>query len=160
MQVVPATWLIAVLLTSIAFAQTETISVELTLCTGGKIEGFVVDHTDHGIVVVDGQTPYVFSWQEIEAGAAFRAKRNLVVFERGGRDAVTAEDHFQLGVFALRRGRVLTARHQFDVAERLDRDYTFAVRDALDAHRRRAVKKTDRLMTTGADDHADAPVGS
>ena len=45
---------------------TETIRVELKLQTGGAIAGAVVDHTDHGLVVVNKSTPYVFAWSELE----------------------------------------------------------------------------------------------
>ncbi|MFQ5413635.1 MAG: hypothetical protein ACE5E6_04165 [Phycisphaerae bacterium] len=114
----------------------ETIAVELKLLTGGAVRGLVVDHTEHGIVVARGVTPYVFAWSEIEAGSAFRARRDLLVLERGGVADLTAADHFQLGRFALQRGRTMTARQQFAIAARLDPQYAAAADDALKALRR------------------------
>lgn len=90
--------------TLIAGGQTETIRVDLRLRTGGALTGLVVDHTDHGLVIVHEDTPYVFAWEELEAGCACGTKHALLAFDRGGDERLLAEDHFQLGMFALSQG--------------------------------------------------------
>ena len=122
-----------------AIGQSETRRIDLELETGGGIGGLVVDHDEFGIVLVEGElphaTPYVFSWAEIETGSAFRARRALLEMERGTAGALTAEDHFQLGLFALSRGRPPVAQKEFRKAKRLDPQYSSRVRDAIAAFR-------------------------
>lgn len=117
---------------------TETIEVTLNLLTGGRITGLVVDHTEVGIVIAgNGQAarPLVFAWEEIEPGSALLARRELLVLKRGSRDDLRAEDHYQLGLFALALDRAQAARLSFAAAVRLDRDYTGRTDRAMRAHR-------------------------
>ncbi|MHC4696944.1 MAG: hypothetical protein ACYTFA_09390 [Planctomycetota bacterium] len=141
-------------------AQTETIRVTLKLHTGGALTGLVVDATDHGLVVVAGATPYVLSWGEIDAGSAYAAKRDWLAVQRGGREHLTAEDHFQLGHYALSRDRNDLAATEFRRAKKLDHSYTEPVRDAFDDYRKR--KRTleardDPLVDAGENAAADVP---
>jgi hypothetical protein len=122
--------------TSVLLAQTETIEVDLKLRTGGAITGLVVDHTPDGLVIVRETTPYVFAWDEVETGSACAARRGLLELERGGRDHLTAEDHHQLGLFALTRGRRDLAGREFSKAARLNQEYRALAREAFDQHRR------------------------
>jgi hypothetical protein len=118
----------------------ETIEVTLNLLTGGRITGLVVDHTDAGIVLAgNGQAarPFVFAWEEIEPGSALLARRELLILARGSRDRLRAEDHYQLGMFALRLDRVQAARLAFAAAVRLDRAYAERTDRALGDHRAR-----------------------
>lgn len=98
----------------------ETIHVDLQLRTGGGLSGPVVDFTDHGLVVVHDHTPYVFAWEELEADSAYQTKAALMALARGGEDRLTAEDYFQLGIFAYRHGHADQASACFDRATRLD----------------------------------------
>lgn len=123
--------------------QTETIEVNLELVTGGSIGGLVVDHTLDGIVIVRDTTPYVFAWEEVEAGSAYAAKRNLLGLERDGRERLTGEDHYQLGVFALSRGRCDLAGREFGKAARIDPAYQALARSAFDEYRREEGARTD-----------------
>ena len=120
----------AVWVGSVALGQTQTIRVDLELRTGGALGGPVVDHTSHGIVVMHDSTPYVFSWDEIKADSAYLARRALRVFDRGGLDKLTAEDHFQLGLFALSRNLPKRAAKAFAGARKLDRSYEPRAREA------------------------------
>jgi hypothetical protein len=119
----------------------ETIRVDLRLLTGGQVSGLVIDHTDVGLVIAAGSTPLVFAWEEVETGSAYRARRALLVLRRGAPENLTAEDHFQLGVFALGRGRPVVARNEFRQAERLDRSYESRVDAAIEAHRKHRLQE-------------------
>ncbi len=123
--------------------QTETISVDLRLRTGGTLSGLVVDLTGHGLVVAAETTPYVFSWGEVEAGSAYVAKRDWLALQRGGREQLTAEDHFQLGLFVLTRERSDLAASAFRKAKKLDQAYRDPVREAFDDYRER--KRTGQV---------------
>jgi hypothetical protein len=122
---------------STAYSQTETIRVELKLRTGGALDGLVVDHTEHGLVIVHETSPYVFAWDELESGCVYRTKRALLIFQRGGEDRLTAEDHYQLGLAMLARDRNDLAGREFRVARRLNRKYEPLVKSAFDDYRRR-----------------------
>ncbi len=123
---------------SVAVGQTETIRVDLKLRTGGAIGGPVVDHNDHGLVIVHEATPYVFAWGELESECACRTKRSLLVFERGGDGALTPEDYFQLGLFMLAQDRSDLALREFRQARKLDRAYGPLIDEAVGEYGRRA----------------------
>lgn len=97
-----------------------TISVDLKLRTGGAITGAVIDHTDHGWVITAAGTPHVFAWSELDAGSAYDVRRSLLIFQRGGVSRLTAQDHFDLGRFALQMGRNDLAVNAFRAAQRMD----------------------------------------
>ena len=142
---------------STAGQQTKTISIHLKTRTGGSLDGLVVEDTDHGIVVVHSQTPYVFAWDELEPGSAIAAKRALLAFERGGREFLVANDHFELGLFALARSQGSAAGIEFRKAKKLDPAYENAVREAL--HRYRKGRTTpDRVEHPLADDPPEPPI--
>ena len=111
--------------------QTETIRVDLKVLTGGALSGLVVDHNDHGLVIVREDTPYVFAWTELEAGSAYAAKRRLLALDRGGGDRLTAEDLFALGRFALQQGRGELASKVFRQAILLDASYKNKIKESL-----------------------------
>lgn len=146
-----------------ALDQLETVAVQLELATGGSLEGAVIDHNDHGIVVLHGTDLHVFAWTEIDASSAFMARRFLMARERGGEDRLLAEDYFQLGLFALSRGRSSAAIGQFNKAKAMDAAYTPAVKDALAEFRRSKRNKPRRLDSSppddaGASESPDEPV--
>ena len=120
---------------STAAGQTDTISLHLKTRTGGAVDGIVIDHTDHGIVVLHDQAPFVFAWDELQPGSAIAAKRVLLAFARGGREYLTADDHFELGVFALARSQGSAAGIEFRKAKKLDPAYEDQVRAVLKEYR-------------------------
>ena len=122
---------------AIAWARDETISVDVRLRTGGSLSGLVVADTDHGLVVVHDKTPYVFAWVELEAGSAYTTKRALLILDRGGVSKLTAADHFQLGLFALKQGRNDLAVGAFRIAEKRNARYKRRVVNALEEARRK-----------------------
>ena len=151
-----ASALATMVMTSVTYPQTETIRVELKLHTGGAISGLVVDHSEHGLVIINQDTPYVFAWNELKAGSAFAARRALAVFERGGADSLSAEDHLQLGLFALRHDRKDLAASEFRRAKKLDPDYQAIIKKAYDEYRRckeASIAQGDSLLE-------DSPVGT
>ena len=115
---------------------TETVRVELKLRTGGGITGVVVDYSDDAVVIAHEGVPYVFAWQELESANAYLTRRTLAIFDRGERP-LTAEDHFRLGVFALKQDRKDLAADAFRLATRAGGDFASAVRSAYDEYARR-----------------------
>jgi hypothetical protein len=112
--------------------------VDLKLRSGGAITGEVIDHTDHGLVILANTTPHVFAWTELEGGSAYDIRRSLLVFMRGDVSQLTAEDHFELGVFALRQGRNDLAANAFRAAEKIDKRYRKRAEAAFAEFRARA----------------------
>ncbi len=149
--------LAAACLSSIAVGQTETIRVDLKLRTGGQLSGGVVDHTDHGLVIVREKTPYVFAWSELEPDSAFLAKHALLTFERvrAGDGRLRAEDHFQLGLFALRQDQHDLAGRQFGKAVALDDTYARRAREAFREYDRPA--RVEPNVVPGADEEPTDP---
>lgn len=138
-------------------ASIKTISVGLKLRTGGELSGVVLDHDAHGLVILREDTPFVFAWSELEGGSAFAARRSLLVFDRGEADRLSADDHFDLGLFALRQDRNDLAANEFDAAKKMRRDLEPRIREAFDEFRRRkqATETDDQLTRPGADEPAD-----
>lgn len=103
--------------------------------TGGALEGVIVDYTGHGLVILREGTPYVFAWTELKSGNAYATFRSRRVLERGGEKMLSAEDHYQLGLFALDLGRRDLAGPELRQARQLDPAYRLLIRDALAASR-------------------------
>ena len=118
-------------------SSTETFQVRIKLRTGGALDGLVVDHTPHGLVVAHDNKPYVFAWKELESGSAYVVRRALLDRQRNGRENCTAEDHYRLGLFALSQDRPDLASAEFRRAGRLEAAYTTRAREAVKAHRQR-----------------------
>ena len=136
----PLHWIALLGIAVVARGQTETISVDLKLATGGALSGPVVDHSEHALVVVREQKPYVFSWNELEFGSALSTKRALLALQRGGSNKLTADDHFQLGLFALANDRNDVAASEFRDAKRLNRKLEERIGRAFDEFRTRKDK--------------------
>lgn len=142
-------------------AQTETISVDLRLRTGGALSGPVVDYNDDGLVIVHEKTPYVFAWRELVSGNAIVAHRALYVLSRGGENRLTAADRFALGEFALDQGRNDLAVREFLQARRLDATFAPRIAEAFGAFRRRRESRRSDLglqsvAQGGVDDSAES----
>ncbi len=128
----------------------EVVRADLVLLTGGRVHGPVLDHTDHGLVVVADKTPHVFAWDELESGSAYRIKRALLTQVRGGEEKLTADDHFSLGGYMLSRDRAVIAVNEFNQAKRLDRSYGAKVNEALDQYRNeRAARRAAATVRAG-----------
>lgn len=120
---------------STAGAQPNSVRVRLELVTGGRIEGGVVDHNEHAVVVVADRKPFVFAWTDVKAISSVAAKFAIIEAARGGRDAVTAEDYYELGLYALSRNRRERAFTLFQTAKRLDPSMAEDVRRTMEAFR-------------------------
>ena len=118
-------------------ALARTTSVDLELHTGGSVSGLVVESDEHGIVVVVDRKPHVFAWEEVQTGSAFIAKRKILSLARGGADRLTAQDHFELGLFSLRRGSVSAASNEFKTAQKLDSGFEEQIKAAWSEYQRR-----------------------
>jgi hypothetical protein len=139
-------------------APTETIRVELSLRTGGGLAGAVVDHNDHGLVIVNHDTPYVFSWTEIEGDSAYAVRRRLLELQRQGDERLTADDLVGLGFFALRMGRAEPAARDFRRAKSMDASKSVAIDAALRAFRESRAERDslDSLPMKDSDDKSPA----
>ncbi len=140
-------WLIASVALPVTFAsegETETIKVDLKLVTGGALTGLVVDHNEDAIVIVRENIPYVFAWDEVKTTSAYGAKLDLLVLARGGRDRLVGEDHYQLGLFALSRGRRDLAGRAFGLAGKLDPIYKDLAHKAFEENRAKEKSAKDR----------------
>ncbi len=104
-------------------------TVQLKIRTGAAIEGTVLDYNDHGLVILREKTPYVFGWMEIEAKSACIAHRTAIASSKGGWTKLTAEDHFQLGVFELNQGRRDLAQDSFKEAGKRNATYRDRARE-------------------------------
>ncbi len=122
-------------ITAVARGQSETINVDLKLRTGGALSGLVVDHSEHALVVVREQKPYVFSWNELEFGSSLSTKRALLALKRGGANKLSADDHFELGLFALSCDRNDVAAGEFREAKRLNGKLEERIARAFDEYR-------------------------
>ena len=118
-------------------SSTETFQVRIKLRTGGALDGLVVDHTPHGLVVAHDNKPDVFAWKELESGSAYVVRRALLDRQRNGRENCTAEDHYRLGLFALSQDRPDLASAEFRRAGRLEAASTTRAREAVKAQRQR-----------------------
>jgi hypothetical protein len=138
-------------------ASIKTISVDLKLRTGGELSGAVVDYDAHGLVILHDDTPYVFAWNELDGGSAFAVRRSLLTLPRGDADKLSADDHFDLGMFALAQGRNDLAANEFEAAKKMRPDLATRIREAFDGFRRRkqTAKIDDPLTRPEADDSAD-----
>lgn len=121
---------------SMAAAQSNVAQVRLELVTGGRIEGGVVDHNEHAVVVVADRTPFVLAWTDVKPMSSVAAKFAIIEAARGGRDAVTAEDYYGLGLYALSRKRYTRASALFRAAKRLDPSMAEDVRKTMAASRK------------------------
>ncbi|MDO8632129.1 MAG: hypothetical protein Q7R41_16720, partial [Phycisphaerales bacterium] len=129
-------------------ASIKTISVDLKLGTGGELSGAVIDHDAHGLVILHDDTPYVFAWNELDGGSAFAVRRSLLTLHRGDADKLSADDHFDLGVFALAQGRNDLAANEFEAAKKMRPDLALRIREAFDGFRRRKqTAKIDEPLT-------------
>ncbi len=140
----------------------RTTEVRLDLRTGGLLTGLAVDHNAAAVVVVVERTPYAIAWSEVKTQSAFNAMRTLHSMRRGA-DNLNAEDHFELGVFALSRGRSDLSDGQFRAARHLDPDLEPRIRDAVSRmkdQRRRAAAKTDELDDTTDEEPGSVTAGS
>lgn len=118
-------------------AQVEpSVRVTLELRYGGAIEGTVVDSSAHGLVILSGGKPFVFSWQTIKAESAYQAKRAILIHDDGVLPLLSAGDHFELGQFALSRRKTEIAANEFRQAELLDAAYKQRIVEAYRAHKK------------------------
>ncbi len=127
---------------SAAGAQPNDVRVRLELVTGGRIEGSVVDHNEHAVVVVADRKPFVFAWTDVKAISSVAAKFTIIEAARGGRDAMTAGDYYELGRYALSRNRGARASTLFQAAKRLDPSMAEEVRRTMAAFRERRSSET------------------
>jgi len=137
---VPALLFAALVACEAADAQsipTSPAMVELKLTSGGSLSGAVVAFDDAAVVVVHDGTPYAFAWLEVEPSSACVARHQLLVRGRGGEGRLTAEDHLQLGRYALARRQATLAAQSFRRAMALDGSFEIRVKDAYAQDRRR-----------------------
>lgn len=138
-----APWLCSVVV--MVAAQVERPTVTIQLRAGGSVTGQIVDHDEHAMLLLRGTTPFVFSWRELELPSVLAARSALLDAKHAGKPW-TADDHFDLGQFALRFDRNDVADDYFRNAARLDRRFEPRIRQAWDEFRkRRESQRSDPL---------------
>ena len=75
--------------------------------------------------------PCAFAFDELKVASAHEAKKLLLAQERGGEDALTADDHYDLGLYLLSRDRPALATAEFKAALKIDD----SLRDDINAAR-------------------------
>lgn len=118
--------------------------VRVELRTGGSIEGKLLDADEHAFVILRDQIPYGFSWRELEPPSAIHVRKAVIAREREN-SRLGAQDHFELGLFALELGRNDLASAEFRVAVQRQTSYQPKVREAFDRFR----KKKDIAKAAG-----------
>lgn len=113
------------------------LTLTLKLQVGGEVFGEVLDATDELIVVDYLGAVCAFAYDELQVASAYQAKRKLLMRERGHPEALTAEDHFALGRYALRRDRPVLANVEFKEAQRLDAAFGGRIAAAREKYRDR-----------------------
>jgi len=116
------------------------VTVELN--TGGSLRGAVVDWNDHGLVLVSGAEPYVFSWNELDAHSGYTVQRQLLFTTRNGLP-LNADQHVRLGAYALRRNKRSLASEELTAAVKLDPGLSQSVQQLVEAHKPRK-RNTDQ----------------
>lgn len=158
--VIPARAILASLLLVLAAPREPERTIEITVRTrtGGALTGLVVDHNDHGVVLVHDQTPYVFSWRSLTPGSAYVARRDLLAFKRGGKQNLSAADRFTVGMIALDSGRNDLAAIEFRRALELDRSLKGPIAAAYDTFRERNKRAgaTERVFASSDVEAIDA----
>ncbi len=110
--------------------------VTVVLNTGGSLRGAVADWNDHGLVLVSGETPYVFSWNELDTLSGYAVQRQLLFTTRNGLP-LNADQHFRLGAYTLRRNKRDLASEELTSAVKLDPGMQKAVQELIETHKPR-----------------------
>lgn len=137
----------------------ETVEITVKVRTGGELAGVVLDHSDHGLVLLSNDVPYVFAWDELDPASGLNAKRILLERVRGGREKFTAGDYFGFGEYALDGGRNDLAANEFERAKTLDRTFDAKIKSAFETFRKRNDdwSKQQKEMGAPAEPMAAAP---
>ncbi len=134
---------------------------------GGQLHGRLISEDESVLVMdIDG-LPCAIAYDQLEARSAFTTMRHLMLTRRGSADALTAEDHFNLGSLLLGRNRHDRAKREFQLARRKDASWRAKCDAALATFRRdrHGVALTDHVEpseSTPADSRVKPPsfVGS
>jgi len=138
------------------------LDVKIKLRTGGSISGRVVDFNDDALVI-EGDAQFAFAWQDLDGGSACMVRKEILVATKRASGGLLAEDHFQLGLFALRQGRRDLAADAFREAAAKGRGFQTRIKMAFDEDRQKRDAESDALDSTSPlydDDSDKAPTGS
>ncbi len=127
----------AILISTTTFtsAPTHAEEVRIQLITGNAFVGEVIEEAGRVLVMdVDG-FPCAIAYDQILPDSAYRTKRRLLAAERGGVRQLVPEEHFELGLFALRNGRPDRARRDFGMAGRDDETFRTRGQDAIKSYK-------------------------
>jgi hypothetical protein len=136
----------------------DTVAIALSLKTGGSLQGRVIDHDVTGLVLVSQGKPFVFAWEEVEAGSAYHALRSLKEHARPDETQLTATDHVDLAMFAIARGRGDIAHNEFTRACRKDPDLNERMRLEMDAFRAARKTRDARFGKPGPSEETGDPI--
>lgn len=111
------------------------VSLDIRLNTGGRVGGVLLGGDADVVLLECDGFPCAFGYDQLLADSAHRTRLAVLSRQRGARDRLTAADHYELGLLALRHRRPAYARRDFAAATRLDESYRGRGAAALDAFR-------------------------
>ncbi|MCG3138511.1 MAG: hypothetical protein HJJLKODD_02376 [Phycisphaerae bacterium] len=106
------------------------VSVTLKLLAGGEAAGLVSEYDDQGLVLLQQGIPKTICWDIVTTNSAYQARRKILTSARGSEKNLTAEDHFQLGLFLARRNEYSSATAEFNKAKARDPSYEARIQQA------------------------------
>lgn len=130
------------------------VIVTLKLKYRGQITGPVLEYDDDQITIEYNQAPMGFVWADLKTPSAYQARKKLLIAERGGKNFLTADDYFGLGMFGLSRDNPMLARQEFDRAIKLDRSFDARAKEAFDEYRERKRRRPQARLPESHDQKA------
>ncbi len=99
------------------------VVLDIQLNTGGQVRGRILDGNDDVVVLECDGFPCAFGYDQLLPDGAYRARLAVLTWLRGGREGITAADHYSLGRLALRHQLAGYANRCFVAATKLDAAY-------------------------------------
>ena len=121
--------LLFAMLSTTSTAGERTISVVMNY--GGQLRGRLLSQSNDVLVLEIDGLPCAVAYDQLESKSAYKTMRDLMIARRGSADALSAEDHYRLGVLLLGRNRPMRAKRALRVAARMDASYQEKSDDAI-----------------------------
>jgi len=157
-------WLVVILLlllwTAVGRAddgRRVTVTLKL-LSTDKQITGQVLEYDDKTVVLQAKAKIISLTWDELDTSSVYQARKKILISTRGSERNLTAEDHFQLGVFLAMRNRHSAAVSEFRKAEARDPSIKPRVQQAWRDVRRAKERNKKKITKPIVDKSRRGPV--
>lgn len=97
--------------------------ISVVMNYGGQLHGQLISEDGTVLVIEIDGLPCAVAYDQLESQSAFSTMRNLMIQRRGNAEALTAEDHYRLGVLLLGRNNHGKARREFRLARMQNDSY-------------------------------------